>query len=144
MCVIGLYFVWLAVSEALFRVSVSYFGWVGVGGALFFVGEGEWGWVHCLTMSIWKIFFWIYYTLELISRDLRKWNKNKIRETREIFCNIAWCDVRYYFIFKCLLKLVMARVFLPTNFLHRPCLIQCNANNTSLVQASKSRNSKRW
>ena len=43
MCVIGLYFVWLAVSEALFRVSVSYFGWVGVGGALFWVGGGGWG-----------------------------------------------------------------------------------------------------
>ena len=53
MCVIGLYFVWLAVSEALFRVSVSYFGWVGVGGALFWVGGGGWG----IFLSGWR---WVW------------------------------------------------------------------------------------
>ena len=52
MCVIGPYFVWVAVREALFQVSVGYCGWVGVGGALFCKGGcvwaiilGEWEWV---------------------------------------------------------------------------------------------------
>ena len=59
--VIGPYFVWVTVSEALFWVSVGYFGcmghylgvgewgwigncfgWVGVGGKMFLVGGGEW------------------------------------------------------------------------------------------------------
>ena len=38
MWVIEAYFVWEAVSEALFWVSVGNFGWVGVDGPLFWVG----------------------------------------------------------------------------------------------------------
>ena len=36
-------FVWVAVSQMLFWVSVGYFGWVGVDGALFLVSGGVWG-----------------------------------------------------------------------------------------------------
>ena len=55
MWVVGPYFVWVTVSEALFWVSVGCFGWVGhyfglvgVNGVyrtLFWVGGGQWGWV---------------------------------------------------------------------------------------------------
>ena len=65
-CVIGQYFVWVVVSEALFWVSVGYFGWVGhylgyVGHYFGWVGVsggelgiilGWWGWVG-------KYFGWV-------------------------------------------------------------------------------------
>ena len=51
-CVIGQYFVWVVVSEALFWVSVGYFGWVGHYLGWVGVSEGvrgiilgRWGWV---------------------------------------------------------------------------------------------------
>ena len=72
MWVIVPYFVWVAVSVALFWVSVSYFGWMRVDGALFWVGGmggdawgivlfgWEWvghyfGWVGV----VWKCFVWV-------------------------------------------------------------------------------------
>ena len=43
MWVIGQYFVWVVVSEALFWVSVGYFGWVGHYLGWGRVSEGFWG-----------------------------------------------------------------------------------------------------
>ena len=64
MSVIGTYFVWLVVSEALFYVSVGYFGWVGVGehyfGRVRWMGwwGGGWGrWVE-VSGDGWG-FFWV-------------------------------------------------------------------------------------
>ena len=55
MYVIGPYFVWVAVSEALFWVSVDYFEWVWVGKGVWgiiFMGIilGGWDWVGVGTL----------------------------------------------------------------------------------------------